>query len=161
MSERIVFLDIDGVLNHRRVWHGRRERAAALDKPHAIAYASFDRVCVMRLNRILDETGAVCVLSSSWRRSFSLDEMRDMLAHNGFTGQLIGKTDYLQNSVRGEEIQKWLDECERDVERIVILDDEADMYPLIHRLVQTDFDNGGLLDEHVDRAVEMLEGSDQ
>jgi len=158
VSDRVVFLDIDGVLNHRGVWEGRSERVAALDCPHAISYASFDRVCVMRLNRILDATGAVCVLSSSWRRGFSLDEMRDMLAHNGFTGDLVDKTPVQYGGAkRGEAIQEWLDYTGLEVKSFVILDDEADMGELAHRLVQTDFYEGGLLDEHVERAVEMLE----
>jgi hypothetical protein len=52
--EKILFLDMDGVLNAHE-WLGE---AGSCDVRHD---------CVLRLNRILHETGAAIVLSSAWR----------------------------------------------------------------------------------------------
>jgi len=65
-GKSLVFLDFDGVLNH----------AAWLEKLFLKGIdewspgMSFDRECVARLNRIIDETGALVVVSSSWRHAF-------------------------------------------------------------------------------------------
>jgi hypothetical protein len=40
----------------------------------------------------------------------------------------------------------------------VILDDDDDMEPYWDRLVQTSWDGNGLEDEHVERAIELLNG---
>ena len=56
---KIIFLDIDGVLN---------------------TYNSMDRFCpkaVSCLNEFVQESGAKVVISSSWRLSWKIEEMRE------------------------------------------------------------------------------------
>src|SRR5687767_10572458 len=53
---KIVFLDIDGVLNTRRSCHAQRGRP----RP-------FDVDAISALNRVLRQTGARVVMSSTWR----------------------------------------------------------------------------------------------
>lgn len=55
---------------------------------------------------------------------------------------------------RGAQIQSWLDD-HPEVTHYVVLDDDADMGPVLDRLVKTTWEYG-LLDEHVDRAAGML-----
>lgn len=54
MSRRVLFLDIDGVLNGHEY------------DPEAKS-CSINPECVRRLNRVLDATGCEVVLSSAWR----------------------------------------------------------------------------------------------
>ena len=54
----------------------------------------------------------------------------------------------------GDEIASWL-HGRPEVESFVVLDDDSDMTAVQDRHVKTSFD-GGLLDEHVERAIQML-----
>ncbi len=59
---KIIFLDIDGVLNTRD-WHCRMTK----DTTHDEFGFAFDPITVSNLANIIDETGAVIVISSSWK----------------------------------------------------------------------------------------------
>lgn len=143
---KIIFLDIDGVLNHRQFLIEAERVDAVSDE------------CIARLNRIIEATGAKCVLSSTWRVMFPLEEiLNDFLIPGGFKGEIVGKTPPAKFSYRprGNEIQEWLDD-HPEVTKFVILDDEEDMLHLENRLIRTSFEDGGLLDEHVEEAISML-----
>ena len=58
---KVIFLDIDGVMNCRR---SVKADIANDRRP----YSSFDPDCVNALNQIIKETDAVIVVSSVWRR---------------------------------------------------------------------------------------------
>jgi hypothetical protein len=62
---KIIFLDFDGVLNNP----GCYEIASGSHTPP-------DQSCVDALNRIISETGASIVVSSSWRRNVALRTTR-------------------------------------------------------------------------------------
>lgn len=157
----VLFLDVDGVLNSRDYMKNRRH----ITRPtgHAI-----DAVTVPRLNAVTDRTGAKIVISSSWRLGFELPRLADILKTHGVTGEIVGKTPRLLEEIgklddgspscrsrdRGHEIQAWLDE-HPEVTAFAIVDDNSDMAHLKDRLVQTSWETG-LLDEHVERLVEML-----
>lgn len=150
---KVVFLDIDGVLNHSlefERWYHRRQ-----DDPSLVISNCIDPKCVEQLNRLLEATGAVCVLSSSWRTEHTMEWMRNHLADFGFKGDLIDKTVHLPLKERGVEIAQWVDE--HRPERFVILDDNTDMWKLSPYLVKTDF-NIGLTSELAGIAERMLNG---
>lgn len=71
---KIIFLDIDGVLNTERQ-HDRcvNEGITPVD---GFGYA-FDPIAVANLKRIVEETGADIVISSSWKL-WGLDAMQRM-----------------------------------------------------------------------------------
>lgn len=150
---KVVFLDFDGVLNSESFVRDYYRKSFLQREP-----AEIDPVAVARLNRILEATGAVVCISSSWRLLHKTEELVDFLKGTGFTGKVIGITPRL-DAPRGMEIQEWMDTAPgyREIESFVILDDDADMAHLGHRLVQTDF-AGGLEDHHIERAIRMLEG---
>jgi len=159
---KVVFLDIDGVLNSRSFmldFEARCEDAGeVLGFQHQI-----DHRAVLRLNRLLINTRAVVVVSSSWRRIVDLDELGRILRNYGFEGTIIGATPDLTHLDRGDrpvwrgdEIAHWLEHHPRAVQSFVILDDGNDMGELSHRLVRTD-DRVGLTDEDVLRAMKLLE----
>lgn len=154
---KVLFLDIDGVLNH--------VGAMPLGKRR-----SFDPACCARLERIVAATDASIVVSSTWRKCVSLFVLKTQLASCGMdvsrvvdmtadlgghrikdaTGRLLER----RECVRGVEIDTWLS-AHPEVTSFVILDDDADMYPHMARLVQTSWQNG-LQDEHVGRAIALL-----
>ncbi len=161
---RIIFLDFDGVLNSTpflsanlgKGWKSAGE-AEALDPAN-----------VERLERLVRETAAAVVISSSWRHGRNLPSLCAILASRGFTGRVIGKTpDFVPNNdelskrhcgERGDEIQAWLDRAPdfgHEITSFIILDDASDMAHLRDRLVQTDSDTG-LTDEHVAIATKLL-----
>ena len=80
---KVIFLDIDGVLN-TGWWYTQMDRNTPKDK---YGYA-FDPNSVANLKKIIDETGADIVISSSWK-SFGLSELEEMWQDRGLPGKLI------------------------------------------------------------------------
>jgi hypothetical protein len=159
MSTRVVFLDFDGVLN----CHEYMQSARCGEEVGGVV--GIDPEAVARVNRICKETGAQVVVTSTWRLSRSRLQLADILVAHGFTGVVRGKTIHIpatksgvENGTRGLEIQAWIDNAQNygiTVESFVILDDDSDMNHLLDRLIKTSMVSG-LLDEHVERAIEML-----
>lgn len=174
---RLLFLDIDGVLNHSD-WR-RPPKRRGDDSIAESLRRKVDPACVDRLNLILMATQCDVVLSSTWRHYAPTHEICAGLRRLGMRGSLIGRTplsserdldvfrryrgrppQFLEPYPRGYEIQQWID-C-HDFElypSIVILDDDADMEHLCPRLVRTSFEQGGLQLGHVRRAIELLNRS--
>lgn len=138
---RVVFLDIDGVLVNRASIRRQSGR-------HACA----DPSCVAQLNLITDATGAVIVLSSTWRFD---DAIKETIYGWGVTGTIRSMTPRLRGFDRGIEIDYWLTTGSNSPESFVILDDDSDMAHLKYALVQTNMETG-LTKEHADRAIVML-----
>lgn len=109
--EKIIFLDIDGVLNV--YCEGRDEFGCTFHK-------HFED----NLKWIIEETKAKIVISSTWRMS-GLSVMQEMWKHRGLAGEVIDVTPHIDICKRGEEIQFWLDNNE--VSNYVIIDDDTDM----------------------------------
>lgn len=132
---KILFLDVDGVLNHRQ----------------SISLYAISRPALRRLRHVLDSTGARVVMSSTWRKN---PDHREVFKRRTLI-QPIGYTPCHADGHRGGEIKAWLDQAP-EVERYAIVDDDGDM--LIEQrpfFVQTSFETG-LLDEHVDQLIEIL-----
>lgn len=172
---RVIFLDIDGVLNHfgtRLIddfdapWRG--------PDPDRLLRVPVAPECADRLNRLIGETGARIVISSSWRRFARWQDLGPALARHGVVGEVIGETPDLINDApwleawraregrpfaydrleRGWEIAHWLG-LHPEVTSFVILDDCSDMADLLDRLVLVD-PAIGLDDACVDRAIRIL-----
>ncbi len=156
-----IFIDIDGVLN-------RFEKLTDPGIPNhkwdpetlglfGITLEIFPEL-VEKLNAITDATGALLVLSSSWRKGYLADyaDVVTKLKDAGVKAFITGRTPWGDGmKCRGEEIQRWVAEHTDEIESFIILDDFADMGPVLDRLIQTDHDVG-LTDEHVKRAIKML-----
>ena len=131
---KIIFLDIDGVLNSELYFRGYcRYPSTTIKHPQN----HIDRGAVETLNTLIKNTDAKVVVSSTWRLSYSKEELQGFLNEFGFAGEVIGVTpDYSRalNTVRGNEILGWI----RDNDTLlcksydayaeyVILDDDTDM----------------------------------
>merc|ERR1712107_472364 len=103
---RIIFLDIDGVLHHRDAAPFRHD--AAEGEPDGC----FLPDCLDRLRRIIDATGAMIVLSSSWRQPSLIGEARTRLAERSLAiydvTPILEERGAMTASGRSEEINAWL-----------------------------------------------------
>lgn len=152
---RIVFLDIDGVLNHEGTSH--RVNEVCDDADHGMLGVSPE--CIAALSHLVLITGAEIVVSSTWRKLHSLGRIERMLRRHGYVGpRIFEQTPRLGGLARGFEIQAWLDTQEVKPEAFVILDDDDDMAHLLHRLVRCNPYAGGLTKETAARAIAMLHG---
>jgi hypothetical protein len=174
----VVFLDIDGVLNHpgsygEGAWRRESSKPEVEPEPEPEKLrVPIEPPCMDRLNRLIRTTGAVVVISSSWRLFARFQDLGPALARHGLAGRVVGETPYLARDARweesqralgrdplarierGDEIARWLSD-HPEVTSFVILDDDPDMGELAHRLVRTD-PVVGLSDADVDRAIELL-----
>jgi hypothetical protein len=140
---RVVFLDIDGVLNSHDSMKFFADQGVHPDD-------RMDPKAIKLLNELTDKTDAKIVVSSTWRLPFvdsgNLQGMADLLKRNGITGQVIGMTPDLwavkRDRVRGDEIQWWMDNSGNQIDSFVILDDDSDMSHLRDKLVKTSMSNG-------------------
>lgn len=140
MKKKILFLDIDGVLNTKR--HHEYCYENGIENSDEYGYL-FDPVAVQNLTKIVDESGACIVISSSWKYS-GLSTLLDMWNDRSLPGRVIDITpdtesdEFLLNadlenmelfSCRGYEIKEWLTAHGKGVESYAILDDEQEMLP--------------------------------
>jgi len=122
---KIIFLDIDGVIATTSCYGVARKNKWNSYK--------FDEKCVAILNFILQETGAEIILSSDWRTHYTLQEMREIFAHNFVMKGPIGFTpsDNLYKidleGGRTQEIKMWLKQnaWKNDIKWVAI--DDLDM----------------------------------
>jgi hypothetical protein len=150
MIPSLLFLDIDGVLNSAEYVRNN----PGCFSHHEDESIAIDPVAGSRLEQVLTRTGACMVLSSTWRICNTLEEVTEFLQKRGVpSAKFIGETPIL-SGYRGKEIQAWLKEHPEFV-RFAIVDDDSDMEPFLDKLVQTSWETG-LLDEHVERLVQLL-----
>jgi hypothetical protein len=105
---KIIFLDIDGVLNSRQTPNPRK-------LPYVV-----DKRLLSRLKHLLDKTGAKIVLSSSWR----CDPI-GLYAAKYWGIPFIDVCPDLPRSPRCKEILRWL-ASHPTVTRYAVIDDEDD-----------------------------------
>ncbi len=142
-SCQILFLDFDGVLNSERSTQelGTRYR--------------FARSSVAALNTVLQQSGALVVITSTWREHWTLRENAEFLERDGMLpGRVVGKTPTLERE-RGLEIESWLRSVPYSVTSFVILDDRDDMAMHRQRLIQVS-PEVGLSHSQALRAIELL-----
>jgi hypothetical protein len=94
---QVLFLDVDGVL---------------LINPRE----GFRRVAMQQLKRIIDETGARIVVSSTWRYfRNSLDRLKLTLQNAGIP-EILSTTPSLRDKTRADEIIMWIQEWNKQAE---------------------------------------------
>lgn len=154
----LIFLDVDGVLNDK-------DTIAKCGE-----YRGIDDVKLVLLKEIVDQTKAKIVLISSWKEQWftSYKSLQDDLAiyldqRLSEVGlKISGKVRDEYTSGRGEAILNYLDVLDKKgifVSSFAILDDHVQDYEekgLLGYLVQTDFENGGLTPQLVEKAIQIL-----
>lgn len=155
---KIIFLDMDGVLNSNRWLEDRRkELFDRMQKTGEHPWRHvIDRRAVSRLNQIIEATSAKVVISSAWRHHHSWKKMQEYLDYHGFVGEVIGQTPAKMSLYdRWAEIHMWFSDAETQPAHIVILDDIHDMGKFRRFHVWID-EEAGLQDEHVQQAIDIL-----
>jgi hypothetical protein len=154
---KVLFLDVDGVLNHAGCMPLCKARM-------------FDPACCDLIRQVVAETDCSIVVSSTWRLGETLESLKAKLFTCGLavTDRIIGMTPDLvtprikgpdgepliYERVRGHEIGAWLDD-HPEVTRYVIVDDDSDMAEHLPRLVRTTW-KAGLEKAHARRIIRML-----
>jgi hypothetical protein len=118
---KVIFLDFDGVLNSENWYIRRRDTDSMDDFVSHYPFYEFDPLTIERLNRIVEESCAKVVVSSTWRLGKLPTQLQDMLNVVGFKGDIIDNTPRLYakgfmeddspityNTPRGCEIDWWL-----------------------------------------------------
>jgi hypothetical protein len=153
----VLFLDVDGVLN---------DKDTPVDP--RTGYTGIEARLVRHINRVLDESGAVCVLSSSWRTDKTQQYSEEAIARTeadlidcGFTHKIFSATPVIKGRFseyisRGREIQAWLDD-HPGYGPIAVVDDVPDMDHLMPWLVLTDMDIG-ITHKDASELIELLRG---
>lgn len=138
---KVIFLDLDGVLNSAKYLLDHEYYGVAIDPT---------RMCLLK--QIIDATDAKIVLSTSWREHWEKDvakcDSTGALINSIFSKhglQIWDKTPQLRTR-RETEIRNWLDK-HPDVKNFVVLDD---------RLLSADYLNG-----HVIKTSNYFDGLDE
>ncbi len=154
IQNKVIFLDIDGVLN-----------SDAYDRIRGKNQGNIDETRLPLLKRLIDETQALIILSSSWRKHWEKDidicdnvgrEIIDTFAK--YQISIYDKTVCLASNDRAEEIRIWLSN-HNDVKLYVIFDDIAFGWgaDLQEHLIKTNPRIGlGLEERYIQKAIEIL-----
>ena len=149
---KVIFLDVDGVLNSKDWLEDNRVRKENSVNPKK----------VKRLAEIVKNTRAEVGLSSTWRympEHPMFLYLVDILGQNGikihsFTPKLDGD--------RPKEIKAWIEEQSEEIRFISIeddfLEDDYRKYGIEECFIKTSFygANGGLQEKHVKMAIQLL-----
>ena len=148
---RIIFLDIDGVLNSQEKLI---EVYNKTHKPHSGYNYPFDEKCLSILKEIVLLTDSYIVITSSWRKDEEgRDTILNKLREYDLDNRLLGYTPILGTN-RGKEIKAYLNSINMPVEYIII-DDDSDMDELIDYLIKTNIRNG-LTNKEKDEAIKKF-----
>jgi len=168
---KIIFLDIDGVLNNENYFDSKEdEKRKLIDyyKEHEDEYDFEDEINFHLQRRLLDidftkvdmikdicdESGAKIVIVSTWKIYEFWFVIKKYLIEYGLP--IIGETnDY--KWYRGGEIREYL-KNHLEVEKYIIIDDEffRDYKGFEDNLIQTDFYGDGFTEEHKILALKKL-----
>ena len=154
---KIIFLDIDGVLNSQKWYDFYISNEMYKDKSKDF---DLDPSAIELLNSILEEVPSVrIVVSSTWR--YDIDDTIDRLKAQGLKIPVIGKTSVKvhedQYMPRGVLVKKWIDEhiCS-DTCNYVILDDDTDfLIDQANNFIKTS-SSEGITEDNVKRAIGIL-----
>lgn len=138
---KVLFLDIDGVLNCQQTFLTQNRHDA------------IEPTMVHELNRVIDATRCKVVISSSWRILWQFDELKEKLLQFSVRDAIIDVTPRLGR--RDEEIQAWLDKHPQVTKFAVVDDDSHDLTAVSNFLVKTQFSTG-LTSTESNSLIEML-----
>lgn len=164
----IIFLDVDGVLNSNKSFKKRYYNW----KKNKIWIPRLDEENIKLLAKIIEETKAKIVLSSSWRGDFrngihniKIEDSKELLKlFNKYYIEIVGVTptlprtndkDEIYTSWRENEIRYYLN-THTNINNFCVIDDERfDLETFKDYLVQTN-KKEGLQERDVEKAIKIL-----
>lgn len=162
---KVIFLDVDGVLNTENTF----EHIFNEWKNTGIRRVELDEFRIEILSKIVENTGAKIVLSSTWRLGFK-KENNKLIPSKKETKELVRLLNKYNLDIydvtsninwREAAINEWLS-GHNDIETFVVIDDDIkDLMTFKDReLIQTNFfgnnEESGLCEFHLDNIIEIL-----
>ena len=140
---KVIFLDIDGVLN------GLEYQMSTTEEPPLI---DASRLAIVK--EIIDKSGAKVILSSSWKKAWVKNQGLDCVFQNAGI-DIYDVTPTLGR--KNAEISAWLN-AHAEIESFVILDDAdigwGELLPNV--IITNPIDENGLEEKHIPLALKML-----
>jgi len=149
----LVLLDIDGVMVSAAPW----KSLEILED----GFTSFSNNAVSNLQRIISETGASIVLTTSHKSRFSLSQWHNLFKNRGINASIDKIEDNVTHLNRKDEILNWLS-CRSEVNDFVIIDDDKSLNGLpmnIKKKFVLTSSIIGLNEETANSAIEVLKNS--
>lgn len=157
---KVIFLDVDGVLN------------CVSTEDRCRGFIGIDDKLVEALYEIVEQTSAEIVLCSSWKSSWEKSEKNKQDSLGNYLDEklekqglhILGKTDD-NGGDRGHGIRNYLKDNPQITSWCVIDDEVFEDYEecsIMEYLVKTEFynENGGIQSEHIEKAVSLLNIND-
>jgi len=137
---KVIFLDIDGVLNSAQYYK-------TVDRTKK-DWNRFNPLAVEMMRRLIEEYDASIVISSTWRYGL-VKELKNELIKSGLIKYLHKdwKTPVIYPSHRGDEINLWLENHPEAIDFVIIDDDENILEEQKNRFIKTDIKEG-MTEEH-------------
>lgn len=139
---KVLFTDIGGVLvSVGSMIHNNRLNLLGLTETPS--NKAFDPIAASNLQYILEEVpGLEIVISSSWRKHYTMEALQEMFDKYNISGSfIVGTTPVLESENRGQEIALYL-KYHPEITDFAIIDDGTDLSPYMDRLVKIDGKNG-------------------
>lgn len=148
---KLIFLDVDGVLNSRnkliREYNQTHKSYSGYSYP-------FDEICLENLKKLVEVTDSKLVITSTWRKDVEgRNTLLNALKDYRLDEKVIGYTPIL-GKTRGTEIKEFLSKLNYEP-KFVILDDDTDMEDLLSHLIKVD-SQVGLTSKNVEEAIKKL-----
>lgn len=115
---KVIFLDFDGVMD--TAYYDNYLNYMGLPEKDKYGVV-LDPDCIANLRRIIDETGADIVVSSTWKDFMTYKEILEMWEYRKLPGFVTDTTPTCSRK-RGDEIDSWLEECNTECEYVIIDD---------------------------------------
>jgi HAD domain in Swiss Army Knife RNA repair proteins len=148
----LILLDIDGVMVPANSWK----------KPEFLndGFPAFSNKATQALQRIISETGADILLTTSHKSTYSIEEWKDIFVKREIQFNKINcLSENMNHLSRREEIFNWFNE-NNIYEQFIIIDDDKSLNALPKflkkRLIQTSA-SVGLTDELANEAILIIE----
>ena len=160
--EKVVMLDIDGVLNSTRAMTACREFNSDICPPFHVPLDG-DRVGAGLVNRACRETSAKIVVISTWLYMVGLDFTMDWLARIGIDPDLFHNDPtvrYEHDQDKSKAVEEWLARHPTvTTDNLVVIDDDATLFvdhsKLRKRRIAVTEDDGIQL-RHYKRVIQLL-----
>lgn len=139
---KVIFLDIDGVLNSVELMVAKPDGGLRLDR--------IDPVRLGLLKFVCDQTDAKIVITSTWRRGRDASWFVGFFSSFGWLDPPVLDITPVLSTIRGEEVTRWLENTQHNIQQYVIVDDDTDFYGDQHeRLVLVDGVSGLTLNDAI------------